>query len=209
MSERPRRIVIATQNLGKLREIREILSDWPVEWETLRGYPGCPEALESAPDYLNNAREKASLAAEYCAEWALADDSGLEVEALDGAPGVRSARYAGEKASDAENFQKLIEELASRSATNRKAAFRCTLVLRHPDGRELIGEGELRGHIAELPRGDGGFGYDPIFIPEGFDRSLAELSPQEKNSLSHRRQALRSLTEALFKAFPDLGLRDR
>lgn len=195
MSERPQRIVLATRNLGKLREIREILADWPVAWETLRDYPACPEAGEAAEDYLSNAREKAALAAEHSGQWALADDSGLEIEALGWKPGVRSARYAGEGGGDEANWRRVLNELQGLPAKKRRAVFRCVVVLRHPDGREQIGQGELWGSIAEAPRGEAGFGYDPIFIPEGFDRSLAELSSQEKNSLSHRRQALRQLAD--------------
>ncbi|HEX5034025.1 MAG TPA: non-canonical purine NTP pyrophosphatase, partial [bacterium] len=142
---------------------------------------------------LSNAREKARLAAEHCGEWALADDSGLEVEALAWKPGVRSARYAGEGAGDEENWRKLLTELQGIPLEKRRAVFRSVVVLRHPDGRERIGEGELWGRIAEAPKGEGGFGYDPVFIPEGFERSLAELSPAEKNSLSHRFRALEAL----------------
>ena len=185
-------IVLATRNLGKLREIREILADWPVEWKTLRDYPDCPEALEEATDYVGNAREKARLASEYSGEWAMADDSGLEVEALGWRPGVRSARYAGPGASDVENLEKLLQEIGSARSSSRRAVFRCAIVLCHPDGREELGKGELWGHIAESPRGDAGFGYDPIFIPEGQERTLAEMEPEEKNHLSHRRRALTS-----------------
>ncbi|HKX12693.1 MAG TPA: RdgB/HAM1 family non-canonical purine NTP pyrophosphatase [bacterium] len=192
MIEKPEIVVLATRNLGKLQEIREILADWPVEWKSLRDYPACSEAQETAEDYLSNAREKAALAAEHSGEWALADDSGLEVEALGWKPGVRSARYAGGGGDEA-NWRKLLTELQGVPAEKRRAVFRCVVVLRHPDGREQIGRGELWGSIAEAPRGEGGFGYDPIFIPEGFDRSLAELSPAEKNSLSHRRRALGQL----------------
>jgi XTP/dITP diphosphohydrolase len=191
-------VVLASRNAAKLEEIKSILAAWPVEWKTLRDYPDCPEAAETAEDYLGNAREKAALAAEHCGEWALADDSGLEVEALGGAPGVRSARYAGLNASDSDNWKKLLEDLEGVPLEKRRAVFRCQVVLRHPDGREQQAVGELWGHIAKAPRGPGGFGYDPIFFPEGLDCSLAELSPAEKNSISHRRRALESL-----KAIPE------
>ncbi len=193
MSEWPQRIVLATRNLGKLGEIQQILSAWPVEWKTLRDYPACPEVEEAAEDYLSNAREKAVLAAGHSGEWALADDSGLEVEALAWKPGVRSARYAGGSGGDEANWRKILAELHGVPTEKRRAVFRCVVVLRHPDGREQIGRGELWGSIAETPRGAGGFGYDPIFIPRGFDRSLAELSPVGKNSLSHRCRALAQL----------------
>lgn len=189
----PCRIVLASGNLGKLAEIREILADWPVEWRSLRDYPRAPAVEEGAETYLANAREKAKLAAEHSGEWALADDSGLEVEALGWKPGVRSARYAGEDASDSKRIEKLLGELKEAPDEQRRAVFRCAVVLRHPDGREQVASGELWGRIAKAPTGTGGFGYDPVFIPQGFERSLAELSPEEKNRLSHRGRALRAL----------------
>lgn len=184
------KIVIATRNPGKLKEIQTILTAPGLEIVSLRDYPNCPEVVEDGATYLDNARKKAQAVAEHCGTWALADDSGLEVEALQGRPGVLSARYAGEGASDAENNRKLLEELQGVEEARRGAAFRCVLVLRHPDGREFFSEGVLKGKIALETRGDGGFGYDPLFIRSDTGLSLAQIPSEEKNKISHRRLAL-------------------
>ncbi|MFO1464451.1 MAG: RdgB/HAM1 family non-canonical purine NTP pyrophosphatase [bacterium] len=186
------KILLATRNEGKLREIRQILADPRIEWLSLRDYPSCPEARESADTYLENAREKARLAAEHSGLWALADDSGLEVEALGWRPGVRSARFAGPAADDRANNRRLLEELSEVPPERRRAVFRCVLVLRSPQGQELSAEGELWGKIAAEARGEGGFGYDPLFCLES-GSCLAELSPEEKNRISHRTRALENL----------------
>ena len=191
------RLVVATRNEGKLKEIQALLSRPGLEILSLKNFPDCPEVVEDGETYLDNARKKARAVAEHCGAWALADDSGLEVDALGGDPGVCSARYAGEKASDADNLQKLLNETAGVEPTRRGARFRCVLVLRHPDGREFFAEGELVGRLSESLRGAQGFGYDPIFIPETSDKTLAELGPEAKNLISHRFMALEMMKENL------------
>lgn len=198
------KLVVATRNAGKWREIQAILEAPGLEILSLRDFPNAPEVVEDGATYLENARKKARAVAEHCGDWALADDSGLEVDALGGRPGVHSARYAGEGAGDAENLQKLLHETAAVEPSRRGACFRCVLVLRHPDGREFSTEGELRGSLAGAPRGAGGFGYDPVFLPSGFAQTLAELSAEEKNRISHRRRALEKL-KALLRSIREDG----
>lgn len=189
------KIVLATRNEGKIREIKKILEDLPVAVVSLAEFPPFPEVEEPHDTYLENAREKARAVARHCGTWALADDSGLEVEALGGRPGVLSARYAGENVTYADNNQKLLKELDGIPPYKRKAVFRCCMVLKHPDGRECSSEGELWGTITMKPRGEGGFGYDPVFeIPTSY-KTLAELSLEEKNRISHRTRALRKMKE--------------
>ncbi|MCE9625816.1 MAG: non-canonical purine NTP pyrophosphatase, partial [Deltaproteobacteria bacterium] len=178
---------------------REILSGADLEWLTLKNFPECPQAAESASTYLENAQEKSRLTAAHCGLWSLADDSGLEVEALGWKPGVRSARYAGADATDTENNARLLRELSGIDNASRRAVFRCVLVLSHPDGREFVSRGELWGRIAFDRKGDRGFGYDPIFIPEGKSLSLAQMDPAEKNRISHRTRALEIMRSFLSK----------
>ncbi len=191
------KVVLASRNEGKLREIRSILTGPEIEWVSLCDFPSCPESEESGATYLHNARDKAVLTAEHTGCWALADDSGLEVEALNWQPGVRSARYAGKAGDDRANNARLLRELGSRPEAERRAVFRCILVLRDPRGQEFVANGELWGKIATLERGKEGFGYDPLFIPEGHAQTLAELGSGAKNRLSHRRCALEKLRQFL------------
>jgi XTP/dITP diphosphohydrolase len=160
-----------------------------------------PEVVEDAPDFVGNARLKAHALRDATGEWALADDSGLEVDALDGAPGVHSARFAGEPSDDAANVALLLQRLHSVGAVSpsqRSARFRCVIVLAAPDGRELVAEGVVEGRIIDRPTGDGGFGYDPVFVPtEGDGRTFALMSPSEKHAVSHRGRALRALADRL------------
>lgn len=192
-------LVIATGNFGKFREISEKLSELDIKVKSLNDYPECPEADEPFDNYLENARQKAQIAAEYTREWALADDSGLEVQALSGEPGVYSARYAGDQATFADNIHKLLENLKSIPEETRQAVFRTLMVLRSPSGDEFSAEGKLSGRITTEPRGKEGFGYDPIFLPEGESRVLAEMSLVEKNLISHRTQALQDMFNILKK----------
>ncbi len=187
------RVLVGTTNPGKLREILAILGDIPgIEWVA----PGkVPEVQEAGTTFLANAVLKARAIARATGLPTLADDSGLEVEALGGAPGVRSARFAGEPPDPAANNRKLLASLAG--VRSRRARFRTAAALALPDGRVWTGEGALDGEIAPEPRGSGGFGYDPLFIPRGETRTLAELSPEEKNRLSHRRKALEALRPVL------------
>jgi XTP/dITP diphosphohydrolase len=183
-------ILIATSNPGKAREFQEMLG---LAWEvrTLKDLPEVPEIVEDGATFEANAQKKARALADCWDGLVMADDSGLEVDALGGAPGVHSARYAGRQGDDAANNLKLLAALAGVPPERRGAQFRCVLVVRIPDGMEQAFQGLCRGRILEAPRGTGGFGYDPIFVPEGESRTLAELSPAAKHALSHRGQAFR------------------
>lgn len=183
-------LIIASNNAGKLKEIQEILDLPQLKFFSLQDFSSVPELREPHSTYLENAREKAKTVAEFFQKWALADDSGLEVIALDGQPGVYSARYAGEAASALENNLKLLSALKERAQSQRQAVFKCCLVLRSPQGEEYIAEGSLEGEIAVTLCGEKGFGYDPIFYVPEKNQVLAQMSAQEKNQISHRRQAL-------------------
>jgi len=199
------RLLIATQNAKKQRELELLLAPLEVEIVTPQDVGGLPEVDEDQPTFALNAAKKAVSAARASGEWALADDSGLEVEALDGAPGVRSARWAGEPAADARNNEKLLRELAGLPRERRGARFVCALALARPDGTlALEVDGEARGRILFAPRGSGDFGYDPLFLftEPGFQQSgrgFAELTSPEKSAVSHRGRALRALAERLPK----------
>lgn len=183
------KLVIATRNPNKLEEIRAIFRINTLELIDLRSYPDLPPVEEDGTTFEENARKKANEAAFATQEWALADDSGLAVEALNGAPGVLSARYAGEPPDYGANNTKLLAELAGQM--NRAAVFHCVIALSSPDGTARTVQGACRGTITQAPRGRAGFGYDPIFVPEGHTRTFAELEPQHKNAISHRAVALR------------------
>ncbi len=189
------KILLGTKNDKKIPEFLDILAGLPaVQWLT---YQDCPfrDVEEDGRSFEENALKKARQISQETGLATLAEDSGLEVRALQGAPGVRSARFAGEKATDSQNIQKLLQGL--KGVADRRARFVCVAVLRFPDGRELISRGMLEGKIAEEPRGQAGFGYDPVFIPEGYDKTLAELGPEVKNHISHRRRALEKLMQDL------------
>ena len=194
----PERLAIATKNPHKLRELGRICRDWPVEWLTVENHPGpWPDVLEPHDTYLDNALAKARAIASALADPAIADDSGIEVHALGGGPGPRSARFAGEGASDAENLAKLVEVIADETSDARTARYRCVAAIAWPDGRALHAEGVCSGSLLATPRGARGFGYDPIFVPEGEHRTMAELEDQEKDRISHRGRAFRALAEIL------------
>jgi XTP/dITP diphosphohydrolase len=194
----PARIAIASRKAHKLREIGRICADWPVEWLTVDNHEGpWPDVEETGSTYLDNALLKARAGAAGLGEPALADDSGIEVDALGGRPGPRSARFAGEDATDQRNLDELIRSLKGVPGSGRTARYRCVAVLAFPDGRELHAEGICEGTLVGKPRGTGGFGYDPIFVPEGWDRTMAELSDEEKDRISHRGRAFRALGETL------------
>lgn len=199
MSRRlPARLVLATGNAGKLRELRAILAPWQVEVLPLADFTGST-ADETGHSFVENAVLKARFAAAAAGLPAIADDSGLEVDALGGAPGIRSARYAGEPADDASNNAKLLGELDAVPDAGRGARYRCAMayVARPDDPAPVVCEASWEGRIARTPRGSGGFGYDPVFIVEGTDRTAAEFEPGEKNRASHRGQALRALVATL------------
>jgi XTP/dITP diphosphohydrolase len=190
----PPRIVVATGNAHKVREILRICRDWPVDWIT---DAAMPEVEETGRTYLENALLKATAAATVTGEAALADDSGIEVDALGGGPGPRSARYAGRGATDDANLRALLRALAGIPRAGRTARYRAVAVLAGPGGEEVHAEGTCEGIIGTKPRGTGGFGYDPIFEPVGWDRTMAELAPEEKDRISHRGRAFRALRDLL------------
>lgn len=206
----PARIVLASANPKKVAELDRILRDLTVvtpEGRAVELVPrpeGLPEVPEDADSFVGNAELKAAALASWTGEAALADDSGLLVDALDGAPGVHSARYAGESANDADNVARLLAELERVGAmdpSSRTARFHCVIVLRAADGEQVVADGSVEGHIALEPVGDAGFGYDPVFVPvEGDGRTFAQMSADEKQSISHRGRALRSLAAQLSTA---------
>ena len=194
----PERLAIASKNQHKLRELGRICRDWPVEWLTVQNHPGpWPDVDEPHDTYLHNALEKARTVAQVLGVPAIADDSGIEVDALDGGPGPRSARFAGEGASDADNLAKLIELVADMEPDARTARYRCVAAIAWPGGRTIDAEGTCVGSLIGQPRGDRGFGYDPVFVPQGERRTMAELGDEEKDRISHRGRAFRALAELL------------
>jgi len=190
-------IVLATQNPDKIREIKEVLKDLPIKILTLMDL-GLKEKVEETGKTLEeNALLKAKFWAEKTGKWALADDTGLEVEALNGAPGVHTSRYAGENASYEDNWKKLLKNMEGIPWEKRKARFRCVIAIVSPKGKRYIAEGILEGYITLEAKGNEGFGYDPVFyIPEK-GKTLAEMSLEEKNSLSHRGKALQKAKEII------------
>ena len=188
------RIVLATANPDKARELAALLEGFDVEPRPA----GLPDVEEDADTLEGNARLKAVAVVEATGQLAVADDTGLEVDALGGRPGVYAARYAGPGATYADNVARLLEELAGVPAAERTARFRTVAVARFPDGREIVAEGAVDGTIAEAATGEDGFGYDPVFVPAGGDgRSFAQMTPPEKAAVSHRGRALRALAELL------------
>lgn len=188
--------VLATANPHKAQEMRDILT--ALGFEVLARPEDAPDVDETSETLEGNALLKAQVLASATGEPALADDTGLFVDALDGRPGVYSARYAGRSASDADNVEKLLAELDGVPDTMRVARFRSVIAVAYPDGGSFTVEGLLEGSIAKSPRGSEGFGYDPVFVPAGASgRTLAELTAEQKNELSHRGRALRALAEKL------------
>jgi XTP/dITP diphosphohydrolase len=192
-------LAIASRNPHKLREIRRICPDWPVRWLSADDpeAPAWPDVEEHGGSYLQNAFLKAHAVAQMLGVPAVADDSGIEVDALGGGPGPRSARYSGEDATDERNLRELIRAVAGVPAGGRTARYRCVAAVAWPEGRELHAEGSCEGTLVAKPRGSGGFGYDPIFVPEGWDVTMAELTDEQKDRISHRGRAFRALRELL------------
>lgn len=186
-------IIVATGNPGKAREFQAIFNQAGYQVKTLLDYPELPEIAETGKTFEENARLKAEGIAQILQRPVLADDSGLKVDALNGMPGIYSARFAGEQKSDAANNAKLLHELTDVPDEKRGAQFHCTLVFAAPQKASLVVEAEWAGHIGRIPRGDSGFGYDPLFIVDGLDKTSAELTEDEKNKISHRGQAIRKL----------------
>ncbi len=192
-------LLIATTNQGKIKEISEELKDIDLEIKTLKDYPEILPPEETGNTFFENALLKAKYYAEKTGLLTLADDSGLEVEALDGKPGIYSSRFAGEMASDEENIKKLLELMKDIPEHKRKAQFVCVMVCYHPSGKYIYSEGIWEGKIAYSPRGDRGFGYDPVFLVKelNYQKTAAELEMEIKNKLSHRGKALKALKEKL------------
>ncbi len=186
-------LVLATRNSGKTKEIRAFLQNYPIEIKDLNDFGPIPDVREDGTTFDENAYKKASFTAKVLGLPAMADDSGLEVEALGGAPGVHSARYAGPCATDQERNARLLREMEGK--TNRSAAFICVISIAVPSGLALTYEGRCEGWIAEVPAGDKGFGYDPVFYYPPMKRTFAQLSAEEKNQVSHRGKALEELKE--------------
>ena len=191
------KLLIATRNQHKLHEIRAILKMPDIEIIGMDSFPDVPEVIEDGDTFEANAIKKAAEVAAATGLLTMADDSGLEVDALDGAPGVYSARYAGEPSDDAANNRKLLAELDG--VTDRRARFRCAIALVGSAEEPQTVEGRCEGRIGLAPVGRQGFGYDPLFIPEGFEKTFAELSDSEKNSISHRGAALAAAVKLLEK----------
>jgi XTP/dITP diphosphohydrolase len=193
-------IVLATRNKKKIEEIKRIVRDVPVTIYTLDDFPGCPEVEEDGKTFEENAVKKASAVSKYTKMPTLADDSGLEVYALGGAPGVFSARYAGREADDRKNYEKLLREMSSVPDGERGGRFVCVIALALPVGDSTLRDsrvetfsGYAEGMIGKEPKGANGFGYDPVFYATGHERTFAEMSDKEKDLLSHRGMALRRL----------------
>ncbi len=191
------KLLVATGNRGKLKEINRLLADAAIEIVGLDQLDNPPEVIEDGDTFVANASKKALEMAQFSGMLTLADDSGLVVAALDGAPGVNSARYAGEHGDDAANNGKLLKEMASVEDEKRQAAFHCVMALAWPDGRCETYDGQVSGLIMRGARGEGGFGYDPLFIVPEYGKTMAELPLEIKNRISHRGTALRKVIPLL------------
>ncbi len=193
------RIVFATKNEGKVKEITEMLASMDIELVSLNHFKSVPEIIEDGKTYLENAFKKAKIISEFTGETVLADDSGLQVDILGGEPGIYSARYAGEGATDEENNAKLLAKIKDVPKEKRAASFFCALVLYYQDGNYNSFEAEWEGRIIDERRGTNGFGYDPIFLSPLLNKTAAELPPEIKNAISHRGQAFAKLKSHLDK----------
>jgi XTP/dITP diphosphohydrolase len=192
------KLVVGTNNAGKIRELNELLTDLPVEIFGLSRFENVSDVEETGATFAENAILKANSYALQTGFWALSDDSGLEVEALGGAPGVFSARYAGENAGDTERIAKLLAELAAVSDEARRARFVCAMAIADEKGAvKFLAEGICEGRIARRPHGANGFGYDPIFVPDGYEQTFGELSSTVKGEISHRARAIKKIIRFL------------
>jgi XTP/dITP diphosphohydrolase len=190
-------LIVATRNKGKIREIREALKGLGLRIYTLSDFPDAPEIEEDGKSFVENALKKARFYSNYFGKLTITDDSGLEVDSLKGLPGIYSARYAGKKATGQENNEKLLREMEGISFSKRGAKFRCVMAMVSPDGREAIAEGSCKGTIGFKEKGRKGFGYDPLFILPKYRKTMAELSLEEKNKISHRGKAVRKLRKII------------
>jgi len=196
MGESPR-LLIATTNAGKLREISSLLADVPLDLVFLGDVGIDADIAETGSTFAENARIKASAYSRLSGMLTLAEDSGLEIDALDGRPGVLSARFAGERATDRQNVALLLQKLNDIDESRWNARFRAVVGISSPEGEVELHEGEVRGRIVSPPRGTNGFGYDPVFMPDGMDLTTAELPPEEKDRISHRGNAVRKAAAVL------------
>jgi len=190
-------IVLATKNRHKLREFKQILDQSDITILSLENFPGCPETVEDGSSFEENALKKAAAVAAFTGRATIADDSGLEVDHLQGKPGIYSARYSGKGADDEKNNVKLLGELEGLPMDRRGAQFRCVIALVSPEGNHRTVEGTCRGRIAAKPQGSHGFGYDPLFCDEQSGLTFAEMGPEQKNLISHRSRAIRELKKIL------------
>jgi XTP/dITP diphosphohydrolase len=203
-----KQIVLATRNRGKITELKALMQDFGIEVLSVADMEGVPEVEEDATTFLENSLKKAREISTATGIMALADDSGLVVDALNGAPGVYSARYAGDDATDEQNYLKLLDEIKDIPDGERTARFKCVMVLYHPSGQWISAEGACEGIISHEPTGSQGFGYDPVFFVPELGRSMAQLSSEEKNAISHRGNALKKLREMLPEFLEKVGEKD-
>ncbi len=197
MSTGRQRLLVGTKNRNKAAEIQRLLADLPVEVVDLSAFPDVPDAVEEGDTFEANAAHKALFFAQATGLMTVADDSGLEVDALGGGPGVYSARFAGENATDEDNNRLLLLKLEGLSAEDRTARFRCVIAFASPEKVLFTTEGTVEGHIIGRARGTYGFGYDPLFQPEGHDKTFGELGPPVKDGVSHRARALAEFKKRL------------
>lgn len=193
-------LIVATRNKDKCKELQALLQDLGVRIRTIGDFPGAPDVVEDGTTCEANAIKKAQSAARFTGLPAIADDTGLEVAALDGRPGVYAARYAGESATYEDNWRKLLRELNGVPVSRRQARFVTAAAIAYPDGRVQMALGTLDGVITEQPRGTAGFGYDPVFLVPEKEKTLAEMTPEEKNQVSHRGRAFQRAKELLQEA---------
>ena len=191
------RVVLATRNAGKIAELQRILAAYDVELVGMDAFPEIGDISETGATFAENALLKAREVARRTGLVAIADDSGLTVDALNGMPGVLSARWAGRHGDDTANLELVLAQLADVPDERRGAAFVCAAAASAPDGRELVVEGKVTGVLLRVPRGSNGFGYDPIFLPDGEDVTAAEMPPERKDEISHRGKAFRALAPEL------------
>ena len=190
-------IVLATRNRDKIREIKKMLNGINASLLSLDDFPGCPKVVEDGETLESNAKKKALVVSQYTKKFSLAEDTGLEVEALSGAPGVHSARFAGDNCTYEDNNKKLLKVMEKLSLGERRAKFRCVAALARPDGEVVTCEGVCEGIIAFEMKGKSGFGYDPLFLLPEYDKTFAELGEEFKNRISHRAQALGKIKEII------------
>lgn len=202
----PQTLLLATRNQNKKKELRKIIGNWNVNLLTLDDMSDLPEVVEDGATFAENAIKKARTISALTGYITLADDSGLEVDALGGAPGIFSARFAGTDADDVKNNQKLLALMGNISNEKRTARFVCVIAIATPEGSAQTAQGVCPGTIENAGRGQGGFGYDPLFIPQGYNKTFAELADEEKNEISHRGKALREARQLLQQVFGAEGI---